>query len=84
MSRRKENIRKSCDSIRASVSDLIRLVSHSPEFKTYHTDSFNLILSKIVFESHRIKRTTWRNDENKLDNKITDEIIDIAMRSFKK
>jgi len=70
MSRRKENIRKACDRIDDIIFDCYELLPAQKRIEL-------LILTR------RIKRTTWRNDENKLDKRITDDIKQIAMRSFK-
>lgn len=67
MSRRKENVRKMCEQIRAVAAN---------------SGMSNDNWVQIYRITHRIKRTTWRGDENKLDNKITDQIKQISMRIF--
>lgn len=71
MSKRKENIRKACDEIDLLLDLLNKRVT-----------PFHIVYRQIKDLTHRIKRTTWRGDENKLDKKITDDIKRIAMRSF--
>ncbi len=73
MSKRKENIRKICDDISA-IGMLLKV----------KTGKLNCdVAGDILIKSaHRIKRTTWRGDENRLDKKITDQIKRIAIRSF--
>ena len=73
MSKRKENIRKICDDISA-IGMLLKVKTGK-----VNCDVAGDILIK---SAHRIKRTTWRGDENRLDKKITDQIKRIAIRSF--
>ena len=73
MSKRKENIRKICDDISA-IGMLLKVKTGK-----VNCDVAGDILIK---SAHRIKRTTWRGDENRLNKKITDQIKRIAIRSF--
>lgn len=81
MSRRKENVRKACNWIDATIDTAVKNTDNLSSLERVRM--MNALLNSIKTYTHRIKRTTWRNDENKLDKKITDEIKQIALRSFK-
>ena len=74
MSKRKNNIRKACDDISA-LGVLLMIKTGKVNYPA--------IGEILIKTAHRIKRTTWRGNENKLDKRITDDIKQIAMRSFK-
>ncbi len=73
MSKRKENIRRYCD----IISDLgtILKIKHG---QVNHSNVGDI----LIHTAHRIKRTTWRGDENQSNKKIIDQIKRIAIRSF--
>ena len=74
MSRRKENIRKACDDISA-LGVLLMIKTGKVNYPA--------IGEILIKTAHRIKRTTWRGDETNLNKRITEDIKQIAMRSFK-
>ncbi len=73
MSKRKENIRRYCDMI-SSLGTILKIKQGKV--------NYDAVGDILIHTAHRIKRTTWRGDENRLNKKITDQIKRIAIRSF--
>lgn len=84
MSRRKENVRKSCDEIKRLTMETWKdIVNIRDSIEYGRFVELAVKISKIKRLTHRIKRTTWRGDETNLNKRITDDIKQIAIRSFK-